>query len=55
MHPHLYRSNQISYPRGCYTKRESLTDFKSSFHGNDYINVGYLGKEVYDTLACSLI
>ena len=23
MHPHLYRSNQISCPRGCYTKRDS--------------------------------
>ena len=29
MHLHLYRSNQISYRRGCYTytKRDSLTDF----------------------------
>ena len=43
MHPHLYRSNPISYLRGCYTKRDSLTDFpshtktecKSSFNGND--------------------
>ena len=63
MHPHLYRSNQISFPRGCYTKRDSLTDFplqkktecKSSFNGNVFIEVGYLGKEVYDTPACSLI
>ena len=63
MHPHLFRSNQISYPRGCYTKRDNLTDFprrrrkqcKSSFNGNDYIKVGYLGRKGYDTLACILI
>ena len=24
-------------------------------NGNDYIEVGYVGKEVYDTPACSLI
>ena len=33
MHPpavvYLHRSNQVSYPRGCYTKRDSLKDFHS--------------------------
>ena len=42
---------------------DSLTDFhlqwkfeyKSGFIGNNYKKVVYLGKEVYDTPACSLV
>ena len=30
-------------------------EYKSSFIGNDYQTVGYLGKEVYNTTAYSLI
>ena len=30
-------------------------EYKSSFIGNDYQTVGYLGKEVYNTTAHSLI
>ena len=45
------------------TRRDSLTDFhmqrkieyKSSFIGNDYKKVVYIGREVYDTPASSLI
>ena len=41
---YLYRSNAVSCPRKCYTRRDSLIDFHSSekteyissFHGNDY-------------------
>ena len=32
-----------------------LIEYKSSFIGNDYQTVGYLGKEVYNTTAYSLI
>ena len=55
----LFRSNSVSCTRGCYTSSDSLTDFhslkkieyKSSSIGNDCQKVGYLGKEVYNTLA----
>ena len=48
---------------GVNTRSDSFTDFhslkkieyKSSFIGNDYQTVGYLGKEVYNTTAYSLI
>ena len=48
---------------GIYTGSVSFTEFhslkkieyKSSFIGNDYQTVGYLGKEVYNTTAYSLI
>ena len=48
---------------GVNARSDSFTDFhslkkieyKSSFIGNDYQTVGYLGKEVYNTTAYSLI
>ena len=48
---------------GVNTRSDSFADFhslkkieyKSSFIGNDYQTVGYLGKEVYNTTAYSLI
>ena len=54
---------QLVVPRGCSTRSDSFTDVhslrkiehKSSFIGNDYQIVGYLGKEVYNTQAYSLI
>ena len=57
------RSGCYVYWRGCHTRSDSFTDFhslkkieyKSSFIGNDYQIVGYLGKEVYNTTAYSLI
>ena len=60
---YLYRSNSVSRLSGCYTRSDSLTDFhslkyircNSSFIGNDYQKVGYLGKEVHNTPAYSLI
>ena len=53
----------VAVRRGVNTRRDSLRDFhlqwkieyKSSFIGNNYIKVVYLGKEVYDTPACSLV
>ena len=49
--------------RGVNTRIDSLKDFhlqrkieyKSGFIGNNYKKVVYLGKEVYDTPACSLV
>ena len=35
--------------------RQKKIEYKSAFIGNDYKKVVYLGKEVYDTQACSLI
>ena len=57
------RAGLYVYWRGCYTRSDSFTDFhslkkikyKSSFIGNDYQTVGYLGKEAYNTTAYSLI
>ena len=48
---------------GCYIRSDSFTDlhslkkieYKSSFIGNDYQTVWYLGKVVYNTTAYSLI
>ena len=48
---------------GVNTRSDSFTDlhsltkieYKSSFIGNDYQTVGYLGKEVFNTTAYSLI
>ena len=49
--------------RGVTARIDSLNDFhlqwkieyKSGFIGNNYKKVVYLGKEVYDTPACSLV
>ena len=52
------RSGCYVYWRGCQHKEWQLFRFplyKSSFIGNDYQTVGYLGKEVYITTAYSLI
>ena len=62
MHPHLYKSNQISYPRGCFTKRDILrfpldedNQCKSIFNGNEYIKVAYLVRKymIIEVLSCS--
>ena len=34
---------------------QRTSEYKSGFIGNDYKKVGYLGKEVYNTSACSLV
>ena len=59
----FYMGQMQSAVGGVNTRRDSLTDFnlqrkieyKSGFIGNDYKKVAYLGKEIYDTPACSLI
>ena len=56
------RSGCYVYWRGCCTRSDSFTDFhslkkieyKSSFIGNDYQTVGYLGRDVYNTTAFQL-
>ena len=64
--PYLYGSNAVSCCSvgGVLTQEETvLTDFhlqwkieyKSGFIGNNYKKVVYLGKEVCDTPACSLV
>ena len=59
----IYMGHLESAVGGVNTRRDMLTDFhlqrkieyKSGFIGNDYKKVAYLGKEIYDTPACSLI
>ena len=57
----IFRTLQLAI-RGAVTQKETQISHrrrklsvKAVFNGNDYIKVGYLGKEVYDTPSCSLI